>query len=284
MKKIGFIGIGIMGGPIVNHLLDAGYHVFGFSRTKAKVQAQLDNGMVWCETIEAVVTQSDVIFTMVGFPQEVEDIYFGENGIFAFAQSGQYLVDLTTSKPSLAKQIFEQAATKNIDSLDAPVTGGDLGAINGTLAMMVGGSEVAFNELLPIFEQFAKTIRYFGVAGNGQHAKMANQTAIAANLLGMAESITYAKTVGLDVNTLLEIMGSGSASSWQLVNNGAKAQNEDFSPGFFIKHFSKDMKIALAEMAECGCSLEGLALVERMYATLMEAGMGDLGTQAILKK
>ncbi|MGL5042355.1 MAG: NAD(P)-dependent oxidoreductase [Culicoidibacterales bacterium] len=282
MKKIGFIGIGIMGGPIVTHLLTAGFTVFGFSRTREKVLTQIEQGMIWCDSIAKVASQSDIIFTMVGFPAEVEAIYFAKEGIFNHAKAGSYLVDLTTSQPALAIQIGKTASTLQLFALDAPVTGGDLGAINGSLSMMVGGSKASYELLLPILSHFATTIRYFGKSGNGQHAKMANQTAISANLLGLAESLRYAEHASLDLELLLEIMAAGSASSWQLVNNGPKVIRGDFEPGFFIKHFSKDLKIAIAEMKSRGVSLEALQLSDKIYDDLIVAGKADLGTQAVV--
>lgn len=283
MQKIGFIGIGVMGGPIVGHLLQAGFEVYGFSRTQAKVARQIKQGLKWCDSIETVVTNADIIFTMVGFPTDVEEIYLGESGILEYARPNQILIDLTTSQPRLAKKIAKEAAVQHIQTLDAPVTGGDLGAINGTLAMMVGGDQETFATIEPILAVFTSTIRYFGESGNGQHAKMANQTAIAANLVGMAESLAYAVATGLDTTAILEIMGSGSAASWQLINNGPKALADDMSPGFYIKHFVKDMRIALEEAKLTGLELPGLEQTEALFTQLLDQHDGDLGTQAIYK-
>lgn len=281
--KIGFIGIGVMGSAIVEHLLKNDYTVIGYSRTKAKVQAQIEHGMIWAEDVATVVTEAELIFTMVGFPQDVHDIYFGKNAILANATQGQIFVDLTTSKPSLAKEITIAAAKKGVTVLDAPVSGGDIGAIKGNLVMMVGGDQQTFTEISPILELFTHICTYFGPAGSGQHMKMANQIAIATNLLGMAESLTYAKNAGLDLNEVLPILSGGSAESWQITNNGPKAINSDYSPGFYIKHFVKDMRIAIEEAQTFGVDLPNLQLAEELFSILLDEGNGDLGTQAIYK-
>lgn len=282
-QKIGFVGIGVMGGPIVLHLLHAGYDVVGYSRTKEKVEKQIKAGMTWLSTPQEVVASADVIFTMVGFPTDVEEIYLGVNGMLTPEAEGKIFVDMTTSQPQLAQKITEQAASFGAIALDAPVTGGDLGAINGTLSMMVGGDKETFDTLLPIFEQFCQTINYTGTSGMGQHAKMANQIAICGNLLGMAESFMYAKEMGVDLQTMLNIMGGGSASSWQLVNNGKNVLDNNFQPGFYMKHFVKDMTIALEELAAIDSTLPMLTYGHKICSELVEQELGDLGTQAIIK-
>ncbi|TLG72968.1 NAD(P)-dependent oxidoreductase [Culicoidibacter larvae] len=283
MKKIGFIGIGVMGGPIIGHLLRAGYEVYGYTRTKAKAESLIAAGMVWCDTIALVTVSADVIFTMVGFPKDVEDVYFANDGIFKAITAGKYVVDLTTSEPRLAQRISKQAQELGVHALDAPVTGGDLGAINGTLTIMVGGEDADFDTILPILSVFGKSITLHGAAGFGQHAKMANQIGIAGSLIGMAEVLTYAQQVGLDPEKVLATVGSGSASSWQLVNNGPKAVSGDYQPGFYIKHFVKDMNIALDEISEHQVELPGLQLANEIYETLIDNGKMDLGTQAIIE-
>lgn len=284
MKKIGFIGIGIMGGPIVQHLLKNNYEVYGYTRTKQKATKQLEQGMHWCENKEILLAKADIIFTMVGFPSEVEELYLASDGLLAQASPGKIFIDLTTSTPALASRLAQIAREKGCFCLDAPVTGGDLGAKNGTLAMMVGGDAEIYEQITPILQIFTGIIAHFGVAGNGQHAKMANQLAIAGNLLGMAESLSYAQTVGINPQKILDIMASGSASSWQLVNNGPKALAGDLNPGFFIKHFSKDLHIALETAASFGQTFEGLELVLGYYDALIADGYGDSGTQALLQK
>jgi 3-hydroxyisobutyrate dehydrogenase and related beta-hydroxyacid dehydrogenases len=284
MKKIGFIGIGVMGGPIVNHILNAGYEVFGYSRTKIKVQEQITNGMNWCDTTSDVVKNTDIIFTMVGFPADVEEVYLDSDGLLANSTPNQIFIDLTTSQPTLAKKIAQIATEKSAFALDAPVTGGDVGAKNGTLAMMVGGDKNAFEIVKPILELFTNKIFYFGSAGNGQHAKMANQTVIASNLVGMAEGLAYAETAGLDMESMLEILCNGAAGSWQLTNNGPKALVDDFNPGFFSKHFLKDMKIALSEAETLGLKLPSLKTTASSFEEIVADGDGDLGTQVIYKK
>jgi len=281
--KIGFIGIGVMGGAIVHHLLEHDYEVIGYSRTKAKVIPQIERGMTWADDIATVVEKADLIFTMVGFPQDVIDVYLADNGAFAHAHTGQIFVDLTTSQPSLAKELAEKGESLGVSVLDAPVSGGDIGAIKGTLVMMVGGDQAVFTQISPILELFTSTITYFGVAGSGQHMKMANQIAVATNVLGMAESLIYAKKAGLDLEEVLAILGGGAASSWQIINNGPKAIRGDYAPGFYIKHFVKDMRIAIEEAKNFGIVLPNLNLAEELFTTLLDAGDGDLGTQAIYK-
>lgn len=281
--QIGFIGIGVMGAPIIKHLLDSHYRVYGFTRTKKKATSLIEQGLIWCDTIKEVVKQSDVIFTMLGFPEDVETIYFGTHGIFEYTHPNQILIDMTTSKPSLANKIFHHGEKLNVNCLDAPVTGGDIGAQNGTLTMMVGGEKTAFDLILPILQTFCQTIEFMGGPGNGQHTKMANQTAIAANLLGMAEALAYAQAAKLNETKVMNILTSGSAASWQLINNGPKALSGDYSPGFYVKHFSKDMNIALEEIARMEHLLPGLKLVSEFYLQMLADGHGDLGTQSLLK-
>ena len=282
--RIGFIGIGVMGSAIVKHLLANDYEVTGYTRTKAKVETLIQQGMHWADTIQGVVQTSDVIFTMVGFPEDLVDVYLDMNkGAFAVATNGQIFIDLTTSKPSLAKTLAEKAREHGAFMLEAPVSGGDIGAIQGTLMMMVGGDADIFEQVKPILTLFTNKIIHFGLAGSGQHVKMANQIAVATNVLGMAESLIYAQKAGLDPTTVLSVIGNGAAGSWQLLNNGPKALAHDYSPGFYVKHFVKDLRIAVEEATTMGINLPNLHLAEQLFTTLLEQGDGDLGTQAIYK-
>lgn len=282
-KKIAFIGTGVMGTSIVKHLLKAGYEVTIYNRTKEKAIPLIDLGATWADTPALASENKDIIFTMVGFPKDVEDVYFGDNGIFKTAKKGSTLIDMTTSKPSLAEKIYEAAKEKGIMSLDAPVSGGDIGARNGTLSIMVGGDEEVFKEMLPIFELFGSNIVFQGKAGSGQHTKMCNQLLITTNMIGVCESIAYGMKAGLDLNKVLESVSSGAAGSWSLSNLGPRILKGDLEPGFYIKHFIKDMKIALEEAEKMELDLPGLHLAKEMYETLLNKGYGDLGTQALIK-
>lgn len=286
MTKIGFIGLGVMGNALVRHLLQHNYTVIGCTRTKAKAQDLIDSGMVWAESPAEVAAASEVIFTMVGLPSDVEAVYFDETtGLLAHAKPGTILVDLTTSQPSLAKRIHDVAITKQLHALDAPVTGGDIGAKNATLSIMVGGNIADYHLVYPLLTLFGKSITHYGSAGMGQHAKMANQIAIANNLLGMAELIAYSQAQGIDVTKMLATASSGSAASWQLANNGPKAISGDFAPGFYVAHFIKDMKIAVGEAHSANLTLPGvervLAIFEALVATNPE--INCLGTQALIQ-
>ncbi|MGL6227834.1 MAG: NAD(P)-dependent oxidoreductase [Culicoidibacterales bacterium] len=286
MTKIGFIGLGVMGSELVRHLLQHQYPVTGFTRTKTKAQPLIDAGMTWADSPKAVASQSDVIFTMVGLPSDVDAVYFDEaNGILAHAKPGTLIVDLTTSTPSLARRIHDVAITRDLHTLDAPVTGGDVGAKNATLSIMVGGNLADFHLVYPLLTLFGQTITHFGPAGMGQHAKMANQIAIANNLLGMAELLAYAKAQNLDPAKMLATASSGSAASWQLTNNGAKVLAADFAPGFYVAHFIKDMRIAVAEAHLAGLTLTGVERVLAIFESLVAAdpSLNHLGTQAITK-
>lgn len=283
MEKIGFIGLGVMGGSIVHHLLKAGYEVSIFNRTKEKTQSHIQKGAIWCDTPKQVVQKSDVIFTMVGFPQDVKDVYYGQEGIFEADVKGKYLVDLTTSKPSLAKQLYHDGQKKGAFVLDAPVSGGDLGAQKGTLTIMVGGDEDAFLAVFPILMHFGTTLNYQGEAGNGQHTKMANQIMIAGTMTGMTELLVYAEKAGLDVPKVLQTVGGGSAENWSLTNYAPRILKGDYTPGFFVKHFVKDLKIALDEAKTLGIELPATKKAEELYETLQNQGHGNDGTQSLIK-
>ncbi|HLR40032.1 MAG TPA: NAD(P)-dependent oxidoreductase [Virgibacillus sp.] len=280
---IGFVGTGVMGKSMAANLQKAGYNIAIFTRTKAKAQALLDNGAVWKETIKDLSQSADVILTMVGYPSDVEEIYFGTTGILENAKAGTYVVDMTTSKPALAQEIFQKAAKKGIHALDAPVSGGDVGAKNGKLAIMIGGEQEAFDSLSPLFEILGENIVLQGPAGAGQHTKLCNQITIATNMIGVSEAIMYAKKAGLDPARVLDSITTGAAGSWSLSNLAPRMIEEDFAPGFFVKHFIKDMTIALESASEMGLSTPGLALSLELYKELAVNGEADSGTQALIK-
>lgn len=282
-KKIGFIGVGIMGKSIVRNLMRAGYEVVIYSRTKEKTLDVIEEGAVWRASVAECIKDADVIFTMVGYPQDVEEVYFGEKGIIACASKGAYLIDMTTTSPKISKRIAREAKAAGMHALDAPVSGGDAGARNATLSIMVGGEKEDFDACLPLFNVIGTTVIYEGEAGNGQHTKMANQIALGGCLSGVCEAITYATSVGLDVQTMLDSISQGAAGSWQMTNMGPRMAKGDFAPGFFVKHYIKDMKIAVEEAADAGAELHILQKILEMYSSLEEEGCGDEGTQALLK-
>lgn len=282
-KKIGFIGIGVMGKSMANNLLKAGYQVMVYTRTKAKADDLLAKGAKWFDTPQLLAQNVDIIISMVGYPSDVEEIYLGENGIIKTLKSQSLIIDMTTSSPKLAKEIYREAKKHQIEALDAPVSGGDVGAKNGTLAIMVGGDKEVYEQALPIFKAMGKTICYFGEAGSGQYAKMSNQIAIASNMMGVCEAIIYAKKSGLNPQDVLKVISTGAAGSWSLSNLAPRMLNDDFAPGFFIKHFIKDMKIALDSAQEMNLELPGLALAKTLYEKLAQEGYENNGTQALLK-
>ncbi|MCX7028068.1 MAG: NAD(P)-dependent oxidoreductase [Spirochaetes bacterium] len=283
MDTIGFIGLGVMGGSMASHLLAAGYKLLVNTRSPVKAAMLLETGAVWRESAAHVASSCAVVITMVGYPAEVEGLYFGPGGLIENARPGTILIDMSTSSPDLAARIYKTAAARGIRALDAPVSGGDLGAKNATLTIMAGGDSEVFEQIRPLFEAMGKTIILQGGPGAGQHTKMANQIAIAGSLLGAVESIIYAEKAGLDPSKVLVSISSGSAGSWQLTNNGQKILSEDFSPGFYVKHFRKDLGIALDSARRLGADLPLLALAERLFATLESKGLGDLGTQVLYK-
>ncbi|MFS0675013.1 NAD(P)-dependent oxidoreductase [Ornithinibacillus sp. 179-J 7C1 HS] len=281
--KIGFIGTGVMGKSMVLNLLNAGYPVSVYTRTKAKAEVLIDNGATWKDSVRALASDSDVIISIVGYPKDVEEVYFGENGIIENAKPGTYIIDMTTSKPSLAEEIYEKAKKKEIHALDAPVSGGDIGAKSGSLAIMVGGDKEAFDVVLPIFEVMGSNIILQGKAGAGQHTKLSNQIAIATNMIGVCEAIVYAKKAGLDPVRVLDSITTGAAGSFSLSKLAPRMIEGDFAPGFYVKHFIKDMKIALESAEEMGLSTPGLALSLKLFQELAEKGEEDSGTQALIK-
>jgi len=283
MKKIGFIGVGIMGKSMVRNLRKAGYEVSIYTRTKAKVEDVIAEGARWCDTVAECAKGQDVVITIVGYPKDVEEVYFGESGIIANADKGTYLIDMTTTSPKLAVRIYEEAVKAGLYALDAPVTGGDTGAKAGTLTILAGGDKEVFDACLPLLEAMGKNINYEGKAGNGQHTKMCNQIAIAGALAGACEAMVYAKKVGLDVDVMLKSISTGAAGSAQMNNVASKALVNNFEPGFFLKHFIKDMSLADEEAKDVSAELTVLEDVLSMCRELEAEGMGDLGTQALIK-
>ncbi|WP_416654528.1 NAD(P)-dependent oxidoreductase [Bacillus amyloliquefaciens] len=282
-KTVGFIGLGVMGNSMAAHILEAGYPVLVYTRTKQKAEEILNKGAVWQETVKDLSEKADIIITMVGYPSDVEEIYLGENGILRHAKEGAFVIDMTTSKPSLAKKIAEKAKEKSIHALDAPVSGGDIGARNGTLAIMAGGEKEAFEACLPLFSVMGENIQYQGPAGSGQHTKMCNQIAIAAGMVGVAEAMAYAEKSGLDPEQVLKSITTGAAGSWSLSNLAPRMLKGDFAPGFYVKHFIKDMGIALEEAELMGEEMPGLALAKSLYDKLSAQGEENSGTQSIYK-
>ena len=283
MKKIGFIGVGIMGKSMVRNLRKAGYEVAIYTRTKAKAEDVIAEGAVWCDTAAECAKGRDVVITIVGYPKDVEEVYFGDNGIIANADPGTYVIDMTTTSPRLAVRIWKEAEKAGLHAVDAPVTGGDTGAKAGTLTILAGGKKEDFDACVPVFEAMGKNINYEGKAGNGQHTKMCNQIAIAGALAGACEAMVYAKNTGLDVDTMLKSISTGAAGSAQMNNVASKAAKDDYAPGFFLKHFIKDMGIADEEALAADTRLGVLEDVLGMAKKLESEGMGDLGTQALIK-
>jgi 3-hydroxyisobutyrate dehydrogenase len=284
MKTIGFIGLGVMGKSMARHLLKAGYPLLVYTRTKEKANDLIEEGAVWKETVAELAKEADVVITMVGYPQDVEELYFGDEGILANAKEGSYVIDMTTSTPTLAEKIYQEAKKRNIYALDAPVSGGDIGARQGTLTIMVGGDEEVFSACKPILERLGTNIIHQGKAGAGQHTKMCNQIAIASNMIGVCEALAYAKRSGLDPLKVLESISQGAAGSWSLSNLAPRMLSGDFKPGFYVKHFIKDMKIALEEAEKMNLRLPGLELAKSMYEELAKAREENSGTQALYKR
>lgn len=283
MRKIGFIGVGIMGRSMVRNLMKAGYEVHIYARTKAKVEDVISEGAVFHDSIAECVKDRDAVITIVGFPQDVEEVYFDSGNILDSAAPGAYLIDMTTTSPMLAEKIYEEGTKRGFHVLDAPVTGGDTGAKEGTLSILVGGEEADYKACLPLFEAMGTNINYEGKAGSGQHCKLANQIMIAGTLSGVCEAITYAQEKGLDLDTFMKSVSAGAAGSRQLDLFGPKIAAGDYTPGFFMKHFIKDMKLALIEANKSGLDLGVLSQVLANYEELEAEGYGELGTQALIK-
>ena len=281
--NIGWVGTGVMGAPMAGHLQAAGHKLFVYNRTAAKAQVLVDAGAVLCESPREVASQSEFVFSIVGYPVDVESTYLSTDGILAGAKAGSVVIDMTTSEPALAKRIFKVAGRQGVDVLDAPVSGGDIGARNAALAIMVGGEQSVFDRVKPLFQCMGKNIAYMGPAGAGQNTKMSNQILIAGTMIGTVESLLYAHRSGLNLEEVIAVIGSGAASSWSINNLGPRIVKGDFDPGFYIKHFVKDMGIALAEAKAMRLALPGLALVNQFYQAAIAQGLEDLGTQGLYK-
>ncbi|AIK39423.1 MULTISPECIES: NAD(P)-dependent oxidoreductase [Bacillus] len=284
ISSIGFIGTGVMGKSMVHHLLQGGYTVYVYNRTKEKATSLLKEGAHWCDSPKELVENVDVVMTMVGYPHDVEEIYFGTEGILEHANEGTIAIDFTTSTPTLAKRIYEAGKKKSVHTLDAPVSGGDIGAKEGRLAIMIGGEQEVYEVCLPLFEKLGENVQLQGPAGSGQHTKMCNQIAIASNMIGVCEAVAYAKKAGLDPEKVLQSISTGAAGSWSLSNLAPRMLKEDFAPGFYVKHFMKDIKIALDEAEKLKLPVPGLALAKELYDELIEEGEEDSGTQVLYKK
>jgi 3-hydroxyisobutyrate dehydrogenase len=270
-----------MGLSMCGHLMEAGHRLTVFNRTRDKASSLIEKGALWADTPESAARDSDIVFTMVGFPDDVREVILGEEGVLAGAKAGDILVDMTTSSPDLAGKIHEAAHANGVDALDAPVSGGDIGAREATLAIMVGGDQKVFDAVRPLFEIMGKTISLMGTAGAGQHTKMTNQILIAGTMIGVVESLLYANRAGMDAHAVIDVIGKGAASSWSINTLGRRIADGDFDPGFYIKHFLKDMGIALEEARRMRLSLPGLALVNQFYVAAMAMGFENLGTQGL---
>ncbi|MBT5231895.1 MAG: NAD(P)-dependent oxidoreductase [Methylococcales bacterium] len=280
--QIGWIGTGVMGLSMCGHLMSAGHSVHVYSRSKHKAKPLLEQGAVWSATPQLLANECDIVFTMVGLPEDVREVYLGEFGILQAEDLPGIVVDMTTSEPSLAQDIFQQAKALGVQAIDAPVSGGDIGAKAGMLSIMVGGDALAIAEVYPLFELMAKTIIHQGAAGAGQHTKMCNQIMAAGSMIGMCESLLYGYKAGLKLEVMLESIGGGAAACWALENLAPRVLDSDFSPGFFVTHFVKDMGIVLDEAKRMSLVLPGLSLVHQLYLAVQAQGHGKLGTQALM--
>ena len=280
---IGFIGTGVMGKSMAGHLLSAGFPMIVYNRSKEKAEELVQNGATWVSTPKEVAARANVIFTIVGYPRDVEEVYLGDQGIITNGNPNTYVIDMTTSTPTLAVKIFEEARRKGMHAIDAPISGGDIGAKEARLSIMAGGEKEVFLQLEPLFNILGTNVVYQGAAGSGQHTKMCNQITIASNMIGVCEALVYAKSAGLDPENVLASITSGAAGSWSLSNLAPKMIKGDFEPGFYIKHFIKDMNIALEEASVMGIETPGLSLAKRLYEELAENGEENSGTHALYK-
>ena len=281
--RVGFIGLGVMGQSMAGHILEAGHELFVYNRTKSKAKNLVDKGATWLDTPKEVAEATDIVITIVGYPQDIEEVYYGDKGLFTGAHSGSLFIDMTTSTPSLAVQLADKGKELNVGVLDAPVTGGDVGAREGRLAVLVGGHEADLKKAKTVIDTFAANVTHFGEHGAGQHAKAVNQIMVAGTMLGLAEMMTYAKTAELPLDKIVKTIGSGAASNRSLDNYGPRIIQDDYTPGFFVKHFVKDLKIALDESKKMELELPMTKLAHKLYTQLSEAGHSDEGTQAIVK-
>jgi len=279
--RIGWIGTGVMGSSMCGHLLDAGFSATVFNRTKSKAEGLLGKGATWADNPKAVAEASDCVFTIVGYPTDVRTVLLGEDGVLAGSRPGMIVADMTTSEPSLAVEIANAAVEKGVASIDAPVSGGDVGAREARLSIMIGGDKEAVEALQPCWEAMGKTIVHQGGPGAGQHTKMVNQVLIATGMIGVCEALLYGYRAGLDLETVMKSVASGAAGSWSLSNLGPRIIQNNFDPGFFVEHFIKDMGIALEESKRMGLSVPGLALAHQLYLSLQANGHGRDGTHAL---
>jgi len=282
LPVVGWIGTGVMGRWMCHHILPLASKTYVYNRTKSKTDPLVEEGAIAVDSPAEIARNAKLIFTIVGHPSDVEQVYFGPDGLFANAQEGTIFVDMTTTKPSLALRINERAVELGCDSIDAPVSGGDVGARNGTLSIMAGGNKASFATLNPFFEKMGKSHVLQGKPGSGQHTKMCNQIVIAGTMIGVSEALLYARRAGLDGKTLVDTISKGAAGCWTLDNLAPRVLQDDFNPGFMIDHFVKDMGIALEESRNMGLALPGLALVQQLYIALQGSGGGNLGTQALV--
>jgi 3-hydroxyisobutyrate dehydrogenase len=280
--RIGWIGTGVMGRWMCQHLMTKGYKATVYNRSKDKAGPLLEQGAAWADAPMQVAQNADVVFAIVGFPNDVREVFLGQKGALAGSKAGSVLVDMTTSEPSLAHEIYDAAKAKGVASVDAPVSGGDVGAKNAALSIMVGGDAAVVEAIKPLFECMGKTIVHQGGAGAGQHTKMVNQILIASNMVGVCEALLYGYKAGLDLKTVLQSVGSGAAGSWSLNNLGPRIIDRNFEPGFFVEHFIKDMGIALDESKRMGLVMPGLALANQLYLAVKAQGWGRKGTHALM--
>ncbi len=280
--KLGWIGTGVMGRWMCQHLMDLGYEMTVYNRTQAKAEPLIAAGATWADSPSAVAAAADIIFTIVGFPPDVRAVYLGDTGILKGAKAGSIIVDMTTTEPSLAQEIYAAAEAQGVASIDAPVSGGDVGAREARLSIMVGGAAEAVEAVMPLFSAMGQNIVHQGGAGAGQHTKMCNQITISGTMIGVCEALIYGHRAGLDLETMLSSISGGAAACWSLDNLAPRVLKRDFDPGFFVEHFIKDMRIALDEARKMNLSLPGLALVHQLYTAVQAQGHGRLGTQALM--
>ncbi len=284
IQSVGFIGLGIMGRHMAGHILDGGYKLHVYNRSRGNAEPLLAKGAVWHDSPGALAPSCDVIITIVGYPADVEQVYLGPDGLIARAKPGSILIDATTSSPTLAARIASSAAAKGVIAFDAPVSGGDVGARNAKLAIMVGGDSAAFERVRPVLERMGSNVARMGGPGAGQHTKMANQIAIASTMMGVCECLSYARNAGLDPEAVLKVIGTGAASSFLLNSLGPRMIKGDYAAGFYVHHFIKDLGIALAEAEQMKLKLPGLALAKQLYDRLSAQGHAQDGTQALYRR
>lgn len=281
LQRLAWIGTGVMGHSMCGHLMAAGHPMTVYSRTRDKAASLIDRGATWASSPGEAAANADVVFSMVGLPQDVRDVYLSPDGVIARATAGATLVDMTSTSPTLAQEIYVKAHDRGLNALDAPVSGGDVGARAGTLSIMVGGDRSTFDQVLPLFERMGKTIILQGGPGAGQHAKLCNQIVITGTMIGVCESLIYGQRAGLDLETMLDSIRGGAAACWALDNLAPRVLKGNFEPGFFVDHFVKDMGLAIDEARAMNLSLPGLELVHTLYQKVQALGHGRKGTQAL---